>query len=240
MTRRADGTWIDLPPAGRSQPMVLDYSGKMRVDLLGLSPEPSENVQVWNNTWSSFSNTTYTTFPMPTSKNGESMCVSPDPHSNAFLDLDGDCLADLFILCAPDSSGIQSYQVWINEKDQGFRLARTDSLPKGAGPISFADMDGDGALDMLFPVITESGPSTIQILYNQQIPLCTSPTQEHCRSASHLCRADPDFRFSSNTQDGGLVVFPVATEQDPDARLVTKESYSTGDLPIFLHTGNGQ
>jgi integrin alpha FG-GAP repeat containing protein 1 len=119
----------------------------------------------------------------------------------------------LFITCE-DSS----YQIWINKKDNGFELARTGSLPKGTGQITFADigellkdrgiqiirsyhipLDRDGTIDMLFPRCEGEGSSCeLNIVYNQQIPLCSSKKKklgDKCRLAEELCTSDANFKF---------------------------------------------
>lgn len=65
-------------------------------------------------------------------------CELSDPHYSAFIDLDGDCLADLFLVCK-ERDGL-SYQIWLNDKTQGFRLARSGNLPQGTENVGFADM----------------------------------------------------------------------------------------------------
>jgi len=84
-------------------------------------------------------------------------CHLANPHSNAVVDLNGDCLAgkspqldictlrlmgiaDLFLVCEEPASHERSYQIWINTKDKGFTLVSSGPLPDGAGAISFADM----------------------------------------------------------------------------------------------------
>ena len=89
-------------------------------------------------------------------------CAWSSPHSNAFVDLDGDCLAgtkrhtlssaeiqirfvdrlfysDLVFTCT-GSNGQKSVQFWVNNRDQGFKMALQANLPNGAGPLSFADI----------------------------------------------------------------------------------------------------
>jgi len=61
-------------------------------------------------------------------------------HSSAWLDFDGDCLADIFITCEPDGKGIQQYQIWKNMKSDGWRLGHQGSLPRGSGAVTFGDM----------------------------------------------------------------------------------------------------
>lgn len=86
-------------------------------------------------------------------------CKLAGPHSNAFIDLDGDCLAgmvdlnllalkfneestlDLFLTCVdPSDSSRATYQIWLNKKEQGFVFSQSGKLPKGSGQISFADI----------------------------------------------------------------------------------------------------
>lgn len=141
-------------------------------------------------------------------------CIFPNPHSNAFIDLNGDCLADLFFVCqdAHDSSRL-SYQIWTNAKSSGFRLAQKGALPSGTGQISFADMDRDGTMDMVFPTCT-SGGCFINIAYNQQMPLCTTsagltstigPQGYRCRETGNLCVADPQFSFDmADSEDNSV------------------------------------
>jgi len=92
--------------------------------------------------------------------NGQ-VCELANPHSNAILDFDGDCLAgqclykhsahvgslterwpflDLFLLCKSGSTSQYSYQIWINDKSGAFVLGQQGQLPANIGPISFADM----------------------------------------------------------------------------------------------------
>lgn len=68
-------------------------------------------------------------------------CQFPTPHSNAFIDLDGDCLADLFLTCQNGKSPEKlSYQIWLNDKKGKFKLARKGDLPYGIKSVGFADM----------------------------------------------------------------------------------------------------
>lgn len=54
--------------------------------------------------------------------------------------MDGDCVPDLILHCAESKSGMGSIQIWLNRGEEGYELGKTIELPKGAGPLSFADM----------------------------------------------------------------------------------------------------
>jgi integrin alpha FG-GAP repeat containing protein 1 len=141
------------------------------------------------------------------------------------VDLDGDCLAgidtvssfnftltrftDVFLVC-DDGRGGKTYQIWINKKDEGFLLSQEGALPAGMQAISFADIDRDGTIDLVFPTCSKVSQSTglgsdcyINIAFNQQLDLCASTTISGmtndvrvCRPPTNLCVADPAFKFN--------------------------------------------
>lgn len=57
-------------------------------------------------------------------------------------------LADVFLVC-DQGSGKKSYQIWINNKDEGFSLAQEGPLPTGTQAISFADISESTCVDTL-------------------------------------------------------------------------------------------
>lgn len=141
--------------------MILDATGDMRTDLLGMSSESNSKPQLWSNTWDESNSTSVfnvcaqlpffalsalqltspsfdSTSPPVDLKNFD--CKFPSPHFNAFIDLDGDCLADLFLTCEGKSAEHLSYQIWLNNKDGNFTLSRKGDLPRGTKSVSFADM----------------------------------------------------------------------------------------------------
>lgn len=136
------------------------------------------------------------------------------------MDLDGDCLAgkkkmrpsrwvcmiltcekkiDLVFVCS-ESGSAKSIQIYTNSRQNGFKLSQKANLPTGAGPLSFADMDGDGSIDIIFPVCQEKDCS-IHVVYNQQMGLCSKDDEESCRKATKLCTADPNFKFDFTMQN---------------------------------------
>lgn len=60
-------------------------------------------------------------------------------------------------------------------------------------------LDGDGSIDIIFPVHDRS-LQEIHTVYNQQIDLCaksqsTNETGPACRRANELCIGDPNYAF---------------------------------------------
>lgn len=94
-------------------------------------------------------------YPRTDPKFNGAQCKLSNPHSNAAVDLNGDCLAgmtfarisialfnpavDLFLVC-DDDNGDKYYQIWVNNKDSGFSLSQLGRFPKGFQSVSFADI----------------------------------------------------------------------------------------------------
>ncbi|GAA6012102.1 hypothetical protein JCM11491_001751 [Sporobolomyces phaffii] len=238
---------ISLDAAALPQPIPLDATGMMTTSLLGFSPSSSSpSPQLWLNdasvspsspsssvnVSSSLSMTptpASTRFDFASHPAGTWTCQSPTPHSNQFLDLDGDCLADVFVTCLGgdknDDPDRLRYEIWINEKPDPnvdsrdgddvvldeerrgkFVWKRGGDLPVGTRSVSFADMDRDGTLDMVLTVCPHrknKRDCSIVIAYNDQVPLCTSASapDEECRDIENLCVADPEFGFDLTDKD---------------------------------------
>ncbi|KIK59028.1 hypothetical protein GYMLUDRAFT_74611 [Collybiopsis luxurians FD-317 M1] len=237
------------------QPIPLDLNGDMKIDLLGITPDserhtPSAPFQAWKNVWNA-SQEKSPLFEMADPPFHGTQCHIANPHSNAVVDLDGDCLADVFLVC----DGGKSFQIWINNKDEGFTLAQQGSLPSGIQSITFADVDRDGTIDMVFPtcstVSTSSGLGSncrINVAYNQQLPLCATGEQSvlkgvrKCRSPDNLCVADPNFKFdlSSTSNNDAFVSFPISDlfPSGPAPSLLVKDMTASPPIPLSLKLGD--
>jgi integrin alpha FG-GAP repeat containing protein 1 len=129
------------------------------------------------------------------------------PH--AFADVDGDCLADMIVMAAPAPGGpadsYGSIEVWINAGSSdlgGYTLKQRVPLPPGVGHMSVQDFDGDGALDLTFPVCLPardcSVSNQVYILYNKAKPCCgTSKAAVHksCKACPVLCTRSPEGEY---------------------------------------------
>jgi integrin alpha FG-GAP repeat containing protein 1 len=102
---------LAIPASALPQPIPIDVDGDMKIDLLGMTPSSqgssSSPFQVWQNVWNasqphaplftvyarlailSLQLILYSADPL---FNG-AQCKMANPHSNAVVDLDGDCLA---------------------------------------------------------------------------------------------------------------------------------------------------
>ncbi|KAG8786607.1 hypothetical protein FRC20_011034 [Serendipita sp. 405] len=264
---------VSVPPSTLSQPIPLDYDGNLRLDMIGnipqssVSPNPGETgtLKLWKNVWESSNGTIL--FDLISFNDsveleaGQSSsipeCVLPNPHSSAIVDLDGDCSADLFLTCKVSGSDRLSYQIWLNDPSGGgFKLGQTGLLPKGAGMVSFADMDRDGTMDMVFPVcdsVDTDGVGhgcSVNIAYNKQIGICKTAIggkkHEDCRRPENLCRADPNFKFDLSEGSSTMTSIPIMSllrysSLSPSARttsLLMFDNTHTPPLPLPLKLGD--
>lgn len=132
----------------------------------------------------------------------------------------------MFLVCDEEGTSNKYFQIWINDKADGFVLAQTGRLPSGVQAISFADMNRDGTIDMVFTTCSSVSSSTgtgtgceVHVAYNQQLPLCELSTssgfrngKKMCRQPDQLCAADPDFRFDLSDREDNYV--RLSTELD--------------------------
>ncbi|SOV01428.1 uncharacterized protein UDID_01003 [Ustilago sp. UG-2017a] len=187
-----DSIPLTVPPSILAQPITIDASGDMQMDLLGIpftdnpsTPKDASDLKVWRNLLVGSANNTAAfdiADPPLIDATQAPACKLADPHSSAFVDLNGDCLADLFLVCSEESflSYKLTYQIWTavkpNSKGEasGFKLASSGDLPPGTGSLSFGDIDRDGTIDVIFPTCDRSGGNCfINVAFNRQMPLCS-------------------------------------------------------------------
>lgn len=254
-TGNHDGTFdtepISVPASTLSQPIPLDVNGDMKIDLLGVPTVKrgsSTPLQVWENHWNA-SNTQTPLFELTDPQFNGSQCALASPHSNALIDLNGDCLADVFLVC-DEGSGKRSFQIWVNNKDSGFTLAQHEPLPSGVQAISFADVDRDGSVDMVFTtcsyVSSSSGVGSgciLNIAYNKQLPVCSSTTSSSvnkqgeriCRSPVDLCIADPEFHYnlSKSPDNDAFVQLSINTLlNSPSSSILVLDTTFSPPIPL--------
>ncbi|GLV36022.1 uncharacterized protein CBL_01786 [Carabus blaptoides fortunei] len=138
------------------QPLALDYNQDMIIDLFGVSV--SGNRTIWE-----FSNdrtippTEHVMYPP------ESHQQQPvrDPHSHAYLDLNADYTADLFI------TGKDEFEVWYGVEDSGFVYNRSIQLPADVtyvGQSLFIDVQLVGRMDLVQAVCYDTACTKSAIL----------------------------------------------------------------------------
>ncbi|KAF9501128.1 hypothetical protein BDN71DRAFT_1479701 [Pleurotus eryngii] len=247
---------LSVPASTMAQPITVDMDGDMKIDLLGVTPfskGSASPLRLWQNVWNS-SQPNSPLFEILEPKLTGEQCTLSNPHSNAVVDLNGDCLADIFLVC-DDSGGRKRFQIWVNNKDDGFSLAQTGLLPSGLQSITFADMDRDGTIDMVFTtcsyVSSSSGLGTdcaINIAYNKQLPLCASnspsKSARSCRPPDDLCVADPDFKFDlrESGDNDGFARIPISslfpTSDGTSTTLLVLDTTFNPPVPLPIRLGD--
>ncbi|XP_043958679.1 T-cell immunomodulatory protein isoform X3 [Gambusia affinis] len=126
--------WHTLNFTLTDQPLVMDFNGDMIPDVFGVTA-PLQTVVC------------YLTKRIQECRNDFNKSIKMrTPHSNAFIDLNKDFTADLF-LTTEDGN----FETWLN-KDGAFTKGEVVSSPaKTIGQSSFVDFDGDGYQDHLLP-----------------------------------------------------------------------------------------
>ncbi|KAJ8417739.1 hypothetical protein AAFF_G00225820 [Aldrovandia affinis] len=132
-----NGTFVD-------EPLVMDFNGDMIPDIFGVVSGTTQvcYLKERNMVWK------------PALGSAVKMHI---PHSNAFLDLNQDFTADLFLTTSASEgsdNGPVSFETWIN-KDGNFTktfVGKTPDIFKIVGQSAFIDFDGDGYQDQLLPV----------------------------------------------------------------------------------------
>ncbi|KAF9464632.1 hypothetical protein BDZ94DRAFT_1256197 [Collybia nuda] len=246
---------IAIPPSTLSQPIPIDVDGDMKIDLLGTTPSKGNSrspLQLWQNVWNA-TRPESPLFDVITPNFHGTQCTLSNPHSNAVVDLNGDCLADLFLVC-DDTRGGKLYQIWVNNKADGFSLSQEGSLPSGVQSISFADIDRDGTIDMVFTTCSQVSSTTglgndcfVNIAYNQQLELCSSSTDSGykkgvitCRPHGDLCTADPNFKFDLSDRENNDLFsrFPLSSLYPNSQSLLALDVTHAPPLPLPLKLGD--
>ncbi|WVQ82354.1 hypothetical protein IAT38_004482 [Cryptococcus sp. DSM 104549] len=238
-----------MPISIPAQPIIFDADGSLRPSLLGFHPGDTgvEGLVAWRNNGTGFSLET------PPLQTPERICTLADPHSSAFLDIDGDCLPDLVLHCARPKTSRRSIQIWLNRGEAGYVLARSYDLPGGSGPLSFADMNRDGSIDIIFPTCAKHSTSTgvgtdcsIHIAHNKQVPVCSTEAAQRakdgslkCRGWGEMCISDEGFEFSFDEADPDFETIPLATlfPTDPSPGLLLHPPSITS-IPLPLRPGD--
>ncbi|XP_060715494.1 T-cell immunomodulatory protein [Tachysurus vachellii] len=130
---------VDLNKTFKDQPLVMDFNGDMVPDIFGAVGDSTEVCYLRDR-------------KLKCEKALGSDVQIRVPHSNAFIDLNKDFTADLFLSTGSNSG--YGFETWINT-DGNFTRNYTAKAPeniKQVGQSAFVDFDGDGSQDHLLPV----------------------------------------------------------------------------------------
>ncbi|XP_016387150.1 T-cell immunomodulatory protein-like isoform X2 [Sinocyclocheilus rhinocerous] len=205
---------VDLNRTFNDQPLVMDFNGDMIPDIFGSVGGSSE--------------VCYLRSRQQKCETALSLEVKMRvPHSNAFIDLNKDFTADLFLTTA------DGYETWIN-KDGNFTQALSGKAPENAkkvGQSAFVDFDGDGSQDHLLPVCMDivcnrsaiylAKPGETEL---QWVPLLTDFRRKDSVWGFVL---SPDIPFTLHLGDYNLDGFP-------DALVILRNTSASTQQQAFL------
>ncbi|XP_063240143.1 T-cell immunomodulatory protein [Bacillus rossius redtenbacheri] len=140
------------------QPTAVDYNHDMIMDLFGVDANEKRTFWIFNETRGN-----YSTVEMSRSESGEHARMKV-PHSNAFLDLDGDAMPDLMLTTTA------GFELWLGGREGGFSLGSKVGYPKAAhvGQSVFVDVELRGSLSHVVPVCYSQDCSNSSILVREQ------------------------------------------------------------------------
>ncbi|KAG1703661.1 T-cell immunomodulatory protein [Nymphon striatum] len=139
----------------KGQPLALDYNGDGIIDLFGEDDKGLRSLwQIKNN---SFVRTDFLQL--------KSAQAIKYPNSNAFVDLNGDLQADIFVTTE------KTFEVWMNNNGK-YTLDKTINQPDVSHlyQVGFCDLDANGVLDIIVPVCKSIScdDSAIYTYYNEK------------------------------------------------------------------------
>lgn len=143
------------------QPLALDYNGDMIIDLFGLDEYKERTFWVFDD-----SRKPPKSVPMRPPLD-LSLPLSPisQPHSNAYLDLNNDFLADLVVTTN------KNFEIWLGV-EQGFEFHKLISFPYGIsenfngilGQTLYLDVELTGKMDLLLPLCFDNACTNSTIM----------------------------------------------------------------------------
>lgn len=124
----------------RGEPVALDYNRDMIIDLFGLDDNGVRTFWLFGK-----DRKEPKTIVMPVKKNSSELSI---PHAHAYLDLNNDFTADLFVSTQSD------FEIWLGRDHEGFTLSESIKLPKTnfTGQSIFLDIELTGIITQILPI----------------------------------------------------------------------------------------
>uniref|UniRef100_A0AAV2LNV1 T-cell immunomodulatory protein TIP C2 domain-containing protein n=1 Tax=Knipowitschia caucasica TaxID=637954 RepID=A0AAV2LNV1_KNICA len=204
---------LQLNKTFTDQPLIMDFNGDMIPDVFGVT------------TGTSMPEVCYLTQRVPEWKRALTSPVKlRKPHSNAFIDLNKDFTADLFL-----TTEKPAFETWISRNGN---FTKEDILPSTPpeetfGQSSFIDFDGDGVQDHLLPVCLDTACQRSAIYFStfgqQWVPVLTDFQYRNTMWTFVTDQPGPMLHLGDYNLDGF-----------PDALVVLRNNSGSGQLAFLL------
>ncbi|XP_031835789.1 T-cell immunomodulatory protein [Nomia melanderi] len=151
----------------RGQPLALDHNGDMIIDLFGLDEHGDRMFWIFDESRKA----PKAVRMLPPNRSSIQLDPLPpigEPHSNAYLDLNSDFLADLVVTTR------RSFEIWLGVEKRGFEFQKTipfpynispdENFPGVIGQTLYLDMELTGKMDLLLPLCFDSACTNSTIM----------------------------------------------------------------------------
>lgn len=140
----------------RGEPLAIDCNNDFIIDLFGVNNDRLLGIWIFSNN----SQPVFQKFGRAKRDNYKMR----DPHSNAYLDLNNDNIADLFLTV--QSQEFYEFEIWHGlHKKSTFSLYKNFLAPQQArrklGQSLFLDLELEGKMDLVVPVLDKSNPKIL-------------------------------------------------------------------------------
>ncbi|XP_068173650.1 T-cell immunomodulatory protein [Antennarius striatus] len=206
--------WERLNKDFIDQPLIMDFNGDMIPDVFGVTSPKSTEV-------------CYLTNRIPACHSALSSPVSMRiPHSNAFIDVNKDFTADLFL-----TTEGPKFETWINKDGNFTRAELMPSEPpavKFVGQSSLVDFDGDGSQDHLLPVCLDDS------CQHSAIYLAKSGSKEWVSVLSDFQWKEALWGFIPGNRPLVLHIGDYNLDGFPDALAILRNTSGSGQQAFLL------
>ncbi|KAJ0056245.1 hypothetical protein NL108_004520, partial [Boleophthalmus pectinirostris] len=215
------GDSLQLNKTFTDQPLIMDFNGDMIPDIFGVTSTPSTPVY----------EVCYLTKRVPEWKSALSSSVSlHKPHSNAFIDLNKDFTADLFL-----TTQGPKFETWISKngnftKEEIMPSAPPANLDK-IGQSSFIDFNGDGVQDHLLPVCLDAACQQSAIYFTTTT---AEGKAEWVRVLSDFQHRGTVWSFVQEEHSPTLHLGDYNLDGFPDALVIMRNTTGSGQQAFLL------
>lgn len=206
------------------EPVALDYNSDMIIDLFGIHVNGSRVFWIFNETRQSPEEVLMV---LPAEKNLSQLLV---PHSHAYLDLNNDFKADLFLTTE------NGFEIWLGAGDKGFTYFdhRVPTSIKNAiyGQSVFLDIELNGNIAQVLPICFDKSCQSSTVLayvYGDYFNLNIALTDDINQNWRFITPDQTSTYQNTITLRGG----DFNLDGYPDL-LVTLKSTTTGNVQTFL------